>query len=111
MGEVQQMDLLEAMRQRDIGMELALRQSDYRQKIESAIRWFAEDGQEFNSDDVRTLIGDPPRGVSSNTTGALFNAASKAGLIRMVGYGTSARVIGHGNLTRRWVGARGGSGS
>jgi hypothetical protein len=99
------MDLLESMRQRNIGMELVLeRQSDYRQKIEAAIRWFAEDGQEFTADDVRALIGDPPRGVSSNLTGALFNAASKAGVIRMVGYGISARVQGHGNLQRRWVG-------
>ena len=103
------MDLLESMRQRDLGMELVLeRQSDYRSQVEAAIRWFAEDGQEFSADDVRTLVGDPPRGVSSNLTGALFNAASKAGLIRMVGYGTSARVIGHGNLTRRWVGRRNG---
>jgi hypothetical protein len=103
----QQMDLLESMRQRDLGMELVLeRYSDYRSKVRAAILWFAVDGQEFGADDVRVMVGDPPRGVSTNLVGALFNAASKAGVIRIVGYGTSARVVGHGNLTRRWVGVR-----
>ena len=104
---MRQMDLLEALHQRDLGMESVLeRQSAYRHDIEGAIRLYASAGGEFTADDVRTWAGDPPRGVSSNLVGALFNAASKAGLIRMVGYSTSARVIGHGNLQRRWIGVK-----
>ena len=102
---VQQLDL--ALRERELGMELVLeRRSEYREKVEHAIAWLAEDGQEFDSDTVRTMVGDPPRGVSSNTVGALFNAASKAGLIRAVGFTRSVRIIGHGNRTFLWKGAR-----
>lgn len=103
----EQLDLMEAMRQRDHGVERVLEQkSEYRFKIEVAIASLAETGLEFGSDDVRRLAGDPPRGVSTNVTGALFIAASKTGLIRPIGFGYSARVIGHHNLTRRWIGVR-----
>ncbi len=105
---VHQMDLLESMRQRDIGIELVLeRRSAYRGDVEAAIRWFARDGKEFSADDVRTLVGDPPRGVSTNLVGALFMGASRAGLIKAVGYTTSGRVIGHANTVRSWVGRNG----
>ena len=104
---MRQMDLLEAIRQRDLGMERVLEpQSLYRAHVQAIIRRFAAKGEEFTADDVRTIVGDPPHGVSANLVGALFHAASRAGLIRMVGYSTSARVIGHGNLQRRWIGVR-----
>jgi hypothetical protein len=106
-ADVVALDIVEAMRQRDLGIELVLeRRSAYRSKVEDAIASLAASGREFGSDDVRTIAGDPPRGVSTNLTGALFIAASKAGLIRPVGFGYSARVVGHHNLTRRWVGVR-----
>ena len=99
-----------AMQARELGLELVLdRRSEYRSRLEKAIKWFAEDGIEFTADDVRAMCGDPPKGVSTNVTGALFAAAAKAGLIHMTGYGISSRVQGHGNLTRRWVGVRGGA--
>ena len=93
-------------------MELVLeRRSEYREKVEAAIRWLAEDGQEFNSDDVRAMAGDPPRGVHVNLVGALFVAAATSGLIKPVGFTHSTRLIGHGNWVRSWVGVRGGAGS
>lgn len=103
-----QLDLLAAMRERDLGVELVLeRRSEYRTAVENAIAWLAEDGQEFSSDTVRAMAGDPPRGVSTNLVGALFIAASKARVIRPVGWTTSARVVGHANAVRLWVGNRG----
>lgn len=103
-----QLDLLEAMQQRDLGAERVLeRQSDYRRSVETAIQDLAAGGQEFTADDLRLLCGDPPRGVSTNLTGALVLAASKAGLIRPVGFGYSARIVGHKNVLRKWVGTRG----
>jgi hypothetical protein len=95
----------ETKRQRDLGIELVLeRQSDYRQQVEACIRWFTAGGQDFNADDVRFMCGDPPRGVSTNLVGALFMGASRAGLIRAVGWTHSARVIGHANTVRVWRG-------
>lgn len=100
-----QMDLVEAIRQRELGMERVLDpKSQYRTAVEAAIKILAMAGQEFSSDDVRELAGDPPHDVSTNTTGALFSAAAKAGLIQHVGYRISARVKGHGNLVRVWIG-------
>lgn len=105
-----QLDL--ALRERELGMELILeRRSEYREKVEAAMRWLAEDGQEFNSDDVRAMVGDPPRGVHVNLVGALFVAAATSGLIKPVGFTHSTRLIGHGNWVRSWVGVRGGAGS
>ncbi len=100
-----QMDLVEAIHQRELGMERALDpKGEYRSAVEAAIKILAMAGDEFSSDDVRDIVGDPPRGVSTNLTGALFNVAAKAGLIQHVGYMISARVKGHGNLVRTWRG-------
>lgn len=100
-----QMDLIEAIHQRDLGIGHALDlKSQYRGLVESAIEYLAAVGTEFSSDDVRRIVGDPPPSVSTNVTGALFNAAAKAGIIRQAGTTISARVIGHGNLVRTWVG-------
>jgi len=100
---VQQLEL--AMRERDLGIELVLeRRSDYRNRVEAAIEFFAQDGQEFDSDMVRALVGDPPRGVSTNLVGALFIAASRRKLIRATGFTHSTRIVGHGNWVRSWVG-------
>lgn len=102
-----QMDLVEAIHQRELGMERALdTKSEYRTSVEAAIKILAIAGREFSSDDVRELVGDPPHNVSTNTTGALFSAAAKAGIIRKVGYDISKRVVGHGNLVRLWIGCR-----
>lgn len=102
---IDQMDLIEAIKQRELGMERVLDvKSEYRQAVESAIKILAIAGHKFCSDDVRELVGDPPRGVSTNLTGALFSAAAKAGTIHRVGYGISKRIVGHGNLTRLWIG-------
>jgi hypothetical protein len=106
MSAVQQLEL--AMRERDLGVELVLeRKSEYRSKVEAAIQYLAQDGEEFTADDVRLLCGDAPKGVSSNVAGACFIAASKAGFIRPVGFGYSARIVGHKNVFRRWVGIGG----
>lgn len=98
-----------ALKAREIGFEIVTeRKSEYRSKVEAAIQYLAQDSEEFTSDTVRALAGDPPKGVSTNLVGALFAGAAKAGVIRMAGYGISPRVQGHGNLTRRWIGVRGG---
>jgi hypothetical protein len=95
------------MHQRDLGFELVLeRRGDYRAKVEAAIQYLAQDGEEFTSDTVRLMVGDPPRGVSTNLVGALFNTAARAKVIRAVGWTHSARVIGHANTVRSWIGVR-----
>jgi hypothetical protein len=83
------------------------RKSVYRWKVENAIWELAQTGAYFCADQVRAMVGDPPREISSNLTGALFHAAARSGLIRSVGYTHSARVVGHKNVVKSWVGNRG----
>jgi hypothetical protein len=98
-----QLDLVEAINQRALGIERALEpDSLYRKSLEAAIDYLAWTGEEFDSDSIRNMCGDPPRGVSTNLVGAIVNAAARSGRIRCVGYGISARVKGHGNLVRKW---------
>ncbi len=103
---VKQMDLLEAIRQRDKGIIQVLENSDdtYRNKLWATIEALAAGGETFCADDARLMAGDPPAAYSPNLVGALFNHAAKAGLIRTVGFTRSARVKGHQNLVRLWRG-------
>lgn len=107
-----QLDLLSARVARDEGMERVLEhRSAYRWRLENAIHELARTGTPFTSDHLRAMVGDPPREVSTNLTGAVVNAAAKAGVIRAVGFTYSARVKGHKNVVRSWVGVRAGAGS
>lgn len=100
-----QLDLLEALRQRELGMErVLLTDEEYRDLLMQSIVTFARGGQIFTADDVRFLAGDPPTTCSPNLVGALFNAAAKAGQIEPVGFARSGRVIGHGNRLLTWQG-------
>ena len=53
---------------------------------------------------ISDVAENAPRGVSTNVVGALFNAASKTGQIRMVGFTRSGRIVGHGNRLVSWIG-------
>lgn len=103
---IEQLDLVEAIRRREQGIAEVEAHSDaeYRYRLIRAIQILADGGQEFTADDCRRIAGDPPATTHPNIAGALFNAAAKQGLIRMVGYGLSSRPQGHGNLVRRWIG-------
>ncbi len=105
MSATAQLDLLEALRQREEGMDQALLSFDvYRESYMHAIELLARGGATFTADDCRSLAGDPPSTVSPNVLGALVNAAAKAGLIEPVGWSRSGRVIGHGNVLVSWKG-------
>lgn len=103
----EQLDLVEAIRRREQGMAAVEAHSDaeYRYRLIGAIEVLAASGREFTADEARRIAGDPPETTHPNIAGALFNAAAKTGIIRMVGYGTSERPRGHGNTVRIWVGA------
>lgn len=62
---------------------------------------FALTGREFVPDDVTDVIGAPDH---VNRVGALFAAASKAGLIEAVGMRRSTRPSRHGNRVCVWRG-------
>lgn len=88
------------------GMEQAERNADadWRWAMEQAIRQLAASGRHFSADDARRIAGDPPIGTHPNSAGAVFNRMARQGVIRMVGYTRSARVVGRGNTVREWVG-------
>lgn len=99
----------EAIRRRNEGMAVAWENdlnAMYRDRLLAAIHHLAGKGVPFCSDDARDLAGDPPRFVHPNVAGSCFNAAAKAGLIRMTGTTISKRPGGHGNLVRTWIGAQ-----
>lgn len=100
---------VEAIRRRNEGMETTLSNdlnAGYRELLLCAIEVLAAKGEPFSADDARAIAGDPPRFTHPNVAGACFNAAARAGIIRMVGVGISRRAVGHGNLTRLWMGSK-----
>jgi hypothetical protein len=111
---VTQLDLLtqgteQALKRREDGMALTLGNdlnAQYRELLLCAIEVLAAKGDPFSADDARAIAGDPPRFTHPNVAGAVFNAAARAGIIRMVGVGISRRAVGHGNLTRLWTGTK-----
>jgi len=109
MSAVEQLDIFEAARQRDVAFDQVVEHSDdtYRNKLWATIQALAAGGETFCADDARLMAGDPPAACSTNLVGALFNHAAKAGLIRTVGFTRSARVVGHSNTVRMWRGVTG----
>ena len=103
---VEQLDLLEAMRRREAGQDLAIEwaNTEYKERLTSAIKVLAARGESFSSDDIRQLAGDPPAGQSPNLVGALVNHALRSGLIHNIGWTRSTRVVGHANLVGRYEG-------
>lgn len=101
-----QMDIFEAIRQREVSLERVTEAADrsYRRDLEEAIVQLADGGQPFCSDDIRALAGDPPAGCSPNIAGAAIMAALKQSQVQQVGFTRSARVIGHGNRVGLYVG-------
>lgn len=103
---MQQLDILEAIHQRELGMATAQRNADesYSQRFFRAIELLAASGATFTADSVRELAGDPPASTHPNVAGAIVNAAAKAGLIEAVGFSRSGRVVGHNNRVLTWRG-------
>jgi hypothetical protein len=109
---IEQLDLLaeataQAIAARNVGMATTFENdlnAEYRDRLLGAIEILAIRGETFCSDDARALAGDPPHWVHPNIAGSVFNAASRAGIIRAVGMGYSRRVIGHHNRVLLWVG-------
>lgn len=101
-----QLDIFEAMLRRTAGQDLVIEwaNTEYRERLSTAIKVLAASGETWCSDDVRLAAGDPPVGCSPNLVGALINHALRSGLIHCVGWVRSARVVGHGNLVGRYVG-------
>ena len=96
------------MTTKEIGMQLALdAQPDWAEQAFEVIRQLAKRGTEFTSEDVLALTGLPSGDVGmnkNNASGAVMNKASRAGIIRKVGYAPSKRKASHGSIHAVWVG-------
>lgn len=71
---------------------------------DDAINWleaYAWSGLEFTADDLRKSFRPPPHG---NMTGAVFQAARKAGLIKPVGFTESTTPSRRHSVIRVWRG-------
>jgi hypothetical protein len=88
----------------NVGTQAALSfDRDWSDAALDAITRLAASGRQFDADDVRDLVGEPP---SPAAMGAAFRAAARARLIRCVGFETSSRITRHGGLQRVWEGVR-----
>lgn len=88
------------------GVQLAFAAADdwWMSSAMRALRWWADSGQPFEAFSLTELgVPDPDH---PNRWGALFRAASTAGLIEHHGYTQSRRPGRSGGLTRTWVGRR-----
>lgn len=102
-----QLTLDDAVQLRDAGIAQVIENADaaYKAKYEQAIIDLAARRRVFTADDCRAIAGDPPASTHPNVSGALFQRAAKAGLIRTVGFVKSPRAVGHDNWLRSWIGA------
>lgn len=89
---------------RDEGMELVKSHTplSYRDQFERVLKALAASGDEFTSEDVTAVVGQPPN--HPNTVGALFNAAARRGLITKRGYRKSVRPRSHCHCIAVWAG-------
>jgi hypothetical protein len=99
--------LFAAARLRDAGIADATDHADdwWRRTVDQAIRALAETGKPFVADDVRERVPDPPPGTSPNAFGGRFYAASRAGLISLMGYRRSTRPESRRRPVSVWKGA------
>lgn len=89
---------------RDLGMarvEAAV-SPEWKDRRDFVIRLLAVRGEEFTAEDVRRLAGDPPG--HPNAMGPGLATASRAGLIKKVGYRPSDRPTLHRHPIAVWIG-------
>lgn len=96
---------LEDARSKGQAAALAAASQSWRQDAEAALSDLAASGRVFTAEDLRRVAGDAP-GPSQNSFGALFAAASRAGMIEAVGITTASRDVAAGHVLRQWRGAR-----
>lgn len=77
---------------------------DWKALALATIQVLANAGDPFTAEDIREIVSDPPG--HPNAMGALFQAASRQGLIRFVGYRKATRQSLHAHPIGVWVGAK-----
>ncbi len=89
---------------RDAGMAKVLDASaEWRSDAMVAIRGLALEPTGFTAEEVRAIVGDPPR---PNAMGAVFHLAARRGWIRKVGYRKATRPSLHATELAVWEGDR-----
>lgn len=100
------LDEVEATWRREAGIASVSEHTpeDWKSRCDEALAGLAVTGDDFTSDEVHALVGEPPNHV--NALGARFSAAVTAGLITQVGTRRSTRPESHGRHVRIWRGTR-----
>ena len=75
---------------------------EWREAALEAIEELARAGVAFTAEDVRAIVGDPPR---FNAVGAAFQIAARRGRIRKIGYRKATRPSLHATDLAVWEGA------
>lgn len=98
-------DAMEGEQRKADGMAAVLDHADslWTDRAWAYILFLGKTGQEFTSETVRAVVGDPPG--SGNVFGALFSKAARGGSIRSVGWTKATRPGLHATDLRVWVGA------
>ena len=89
---------------RNAGCESVRRNApaSYKDSFTNVLERFANSGEEFTSEDITAVVGQPPN--HPNTVGAMMQRAAKKGIIRKCGYCQSVRPKSHAAVIARWVG-------
>lgn len=100
-------ELAEARARRDSGRQQAVHGTHPAWKVaaEAELDRLAATGRPFTADDLWEAVGSPMASASSNSVGALFSAACKAGRIIPIGFTQTRRASGHARVIRQWRGA------
>jgi hypothetical protein len=92
--------------QRDYGMALVEAATDdaWQDQADAAIVNLARTGRRFTAEDVRDLVGEPPR---INSLGPRFMAAIRQGIIKHVDFTRAKRPSAHARALAVYTGCRG----
>jgi hypothetical protein len=74
----------------------------YREAFDRVLDELASTGLEFTSEDVTSVVGQPPN--HPNAVGAMINGAAKRGVIRKCGYRQAKRPNQHATVIAIWAG-------
>lgn len=95
------MQLGEALRDQGMARVLMFTDDEWKLRAMQAIIELARGGEPFTSEDLRELVGDPPK---PNAMGSIFNTAAMRKIITHVGWRKASRPGMHATDLREWMG-------
>lgn len=97
----EQLRIGEALRDQGMARVLMFTPDEWKARALEAIGELARTGEPFTSEELRAIVGDPPK---ANAMGSIFNAAAMRKIIRHCGWRKASRPGMHATDLREWIG-------